>query len=268
VKRLTALVAAAALSVSLAAVAASARTSAVPTMTPGTLVVAFGDSAVNFAAGTVHGSTYVNPKGYEVDLSTDIAKNLGLKPKFVYAPWAKLFAPGHKSFDISFQEATITAARAKTVDFTKSYFDANQGVLISKKAKAPKSVADLKGMQTCAQTDTTGLTWIQQKLHPSKTPLVYQSTSAAFLAVQVGRCDALILDTPIVASERKAHPSAYGPVAGQIVTHEQYGAVLQKGSKLTPLVNAQIAKLWKNGTIAKLQKKWFNIDFSKIPVLK
>jgi polar amino acid transport system substrate-binding protein len=86
--------------------------------------------------------------------------------------------------------------------------------------------------------------------------------------VQVGRCDALILDTPIVASERKAHPSAYGPVAGQIVTHEQYGAVLQKGSKLTPLVNAQIAKLWKNGTIAKLQKKWFNIDFAKIPVLK
>lgn len=266
-KRLTALVAAAALTASLAAVALASTTSA-PTMTPGTLVVAFGDSAVNFAAGTVHGSTYVNPKGYEVDLSSRIAKDLGLKTKFVYAPWAKLFAPGHKSFDVSFQEATITAARAKTVDFTKSYFNANQGVLISKKAKAPKSVADLKGLQTCAQTDTTGLTWIQQKLHPSKTPLVYQSTSAAFLAVQVGRCDALILDTPIVASERKAHPSAYGPVAGQIVTHEQYGGVLQKGSKLTPVVNAEIAKLWKNGTIAKLQKKWFNIDFAKIPVLK
>jgi polar amino acid transport system substrate-binding protein len=267
VKRLAALVAVAAVTVSLAAVAA-ARTSSPPTMTPGTLVVAFGDSAVNFAAGTVHGSTYVNPKGYEVDLATDIAKGLGLKPKFVYTPWAKLFAPGHKTFDISFQEATITAARAKTVDFTRSYFNANQGVLLSKKAKTPHSIADLKSLQTCAQTDTTGLTWIQQKLHPSKQPLIYQTTSAAFLAVQVGKCDALILDTPIVASEKKAHPSAYGAVGGQIVTHEQYGAVLQKGSKLTSVVNAQINKLWKNGTIAKLQKKWFNIDFSKIPVLK
>ncbi|HZP74469.1 MAG TPA: transporter substrate-binding domain-containing protein [Gaiellaceae bacterium] len=266
-KRLAALVAVAAVTVSLAAVAA-ARTSSPPTMTPGTLVIAFGDPAVNFAAGTVHGSTYVNPKGYEVDLSSDIAKGLGLKPKFVYTPWAKLFAPGHKSFDISFQEATITAARAKTVSFTRSYFDANQGVLLSKKAKTPHSIADLKGMQTCAQTDTTGLTWIQQKLHPTKTPLIYQTTSAAFLAVQVGRCDALVLDTPIVASEKKAHPTAYGAVGGQIVTHEQYGAVLQKGSKLLPLVNAQINKLWSNGTIAKLQKKWFNIDFSKIPVLK
>jgi polar amino acid transport system substrate-binding protein len=267
VKRLTALVAAATLTVSFAAVAA-ARTSSGPTMTPGVLTVAFGDSAVNFAAGTVHGNTYVTPKGYEVDLATAIAKGLGLKTKFVYSPWAKLFAPGHKSFDIYFQEATITAARAKTVAFTHSYFNANQGVLLSKKASTPKSVSDLKQLQTCAQTDTTGLTWIQQRLHPSKQPLVYQSTAAAFLAVQVGKCDALILDTPIVASEKKAHPASYGLVGAQIITHEQYGAVLPKGSKLLAPVNAQVDKLWKYGTIGKLQKKWFNVDFSKIPTIK
>ncbi|HEY0417738.1 MAG TPA: ABC transporter substrate-binding protein [Gaiellaceae bacterium] len=266
-KRLVALAAIAALAVSFAAVAA-ARTTSGPTMKAGVLTVAFGDSAVNFAAGTVHGNTYVSPRGYEVDIATAVAKGLGLKPKFVYSPWAKLFAPGHKSFDISFQEATVTAARAKTVDFTRSYFDANQGVLLSKKAKVPHSIADLKSMQTCAQTDTTGLTWIQQKLHPAKAPLVYQATAAAFLAVQIGKCESFIMDTPIVASEKKAHPTAYGSVAGQIVTHEQYGAVLQKGSQLTALVNAQINKLWKNGTIAKLQKKWFNIDFTKVPTLK
>jgi len=267
VKRLTALVAAATLTVALAAVAA-ARTTAPPTMSPGTLTVAFGDSAVNFAAGTVHGNTYINPKGYEVDLSSAIAKGLGLKPAFVYSPWAKLFAPGHKNFDISFQEATITPQRAKTVDFTHAYFNANQGVLLSKKAAAPKSIADLKKLQTCAQTDTTGLTWIQQKLHPAKKELIYQSTAAAFLAVQVGRCDALVLDTPIIASEKKAHPTAYGAVGGQIITNEKYGAVLPKSSKLTASVNAQIDKLWKNGTIGKLQKRWFNVNFSEIQVLK
>ena len=115
--------------------------------------------------------------------------------------------PGHKTFDISFQEATITAQRKKTVDFTSSYFDANQGVLLSKKAPVPHSLADLKKLQTCAQTDTTGLDYIQQKLHPDKAPLIYQSTAAAFVAVQIGRCDALVLDTPIVASEKKARPS-------------------------------------------------------------
>jgi len=44
--------------------------------------------------------------------------------------------------------------------------------------------------------------------------------------------------------------------------------VLQKGSKLLPLVDAQIKRLTANGTIGKLQKKWFNLDFASIPVLK
>jgi ABC-type amino acid transport substrate-binding protein len=34
------------------------------------------------------------------------------------------------------------------------------------------------------------------------------------------------------------------------------------------MVSAEIAKLWRNGTIAKLQKKWFNVNFAAIPVLK
>ncbi len=266
-KRLVALVAVATLAVALAAVA-GARPTSPPTMTPGKLVVGFGDPAVNFANGKIRGSNYLNPKGYEVDLAAAIAKGLGVTPEYVFTPWAKLFFPGHKTFDISFQEATITAQRKHTVDFTSSYFDANQGVLLSKKASVPHSLADLKKLQTCAQTDTTGLTYIQQKLHPDKSPLIYQSTAAAFVAVQVGRCDALILDTPIVASEKKARPSRYGTVGGQIITHEQYGGVLQKGSALTPMVDAQIKKLWANGTIAKLQKKWFNVDFSKVPILK
>src|SRR5206468_2249804 len=81
--------------------------------------------------------------------------------------------------------------------------------------------------------------------------------SAAFAALQVGRCDAFIMDVPIIASQKKTKPSAYGPVAGQIVTHEQYGAVMAKGSKLTPDVSAAIRALTKDGTIAKLQQKWF-----------
>jgi ABC-type amino acid transport substrate-binding protein len=78
----------------------------------------------------------------------------------------------------------------------------------------------------------------------------------------------MILDVPLVSLERKARPTKYGPVAGQIVTHEQYGAVLQKGSKLLAPVNAVMKTLTENGTVGKLQKKWFNLNFSKIPVLK
>ena len=176
-KRLVALVAAATVAVALAAVA-TARTSSPPTMDPGKLVVGFGDPAVNFANGKVRGSTYLNPKGYEVDIAKAVATGLGVKPSYVYTPWAKLFAPGHKSFDISFQEATITAQRKKTVDFTSTYMNANQGVLLSKQAPVPHSIADLKKLQTCAQADTTGLQYIQDQLKPDKKPLIYPTTTA------------------------------------------------------------------------------------------
>jgi polar amino acid transport system substrate-binding protein len=265
-KRLIVLLAVAALA---SAAAVSARTTAPPTLVPGQLTVAFGDPAVGFAVGTVRGGTVTNPRGYEVDLAKAIAVQLGIpKINWIYTPWTGLFSPGTKKFDFSLQEATITAQRAKTVSFSTSYFDANQGVLIRKGLTPPKSQAELKKLQTCAQAVTTGLDWIKTRLHPDKAPLIYQTTTEAFQAVQIGRCDAIVLDVPIVASEKKARPTRYGPVAGQIVTHEQYGAVFQKGSALVAPVNAAIKKLWANGTIPSLQKKWFAIDFTKVPVLK
>ena len=252
----------------LAVPAASARPAAVPTLQSGKLIVAFGDAAPGFAAGTVRGNTVTNPRGYEVDLAKAIAAKLGLTPKWIYSPWNSLFAPGTKKFDISFQEATITSQRKRTVDFTSSYLNANQGVLLSKQAPVPHSLADLRKLQLCAQTNTTGLDWIKTQLHPAKAPLTFPTTTAAYQAVQIGRCQAFILDVPLVSLEKKQGPTKFGAVAGQIVTHEQYGAVLQKGSKLLPVVDKTLGTLTENGTVGKLQKKWFNLDFSKIPVLK
>jgi polar amino acid transport system substrate-binding protein len=265
VKRFLPLFAVAAL---VAVPAALAGKAAPPTLQSGKLIVAFGDPAPGFTSGTVRGNTITNPRGYEVDLAKAIASKLGLTPVWMFSPWNSLFAPGTKKFDISFQEATITSQRKRTVDFTTSYLNANQGVLISKQATAPTSLADLKQLQTCAQTNTTGLDWIKTQLHPAKAPLAFPTTTAAYQAVQINRCDALILDVPLVSLQKKQKPAAYGPVAGQVVTHEQYGAVLQKGSKLLPIVNTTMKGLIKDGTLGKLQKKWFNIDFSKIPSLK
>jgi polar amino acid transport system substrate-binding protein len=265
VKRLLPLLAVAAL---IAVPVAAATHQSLPTKEPGKLIVAFGDPAPGFAEGTVRGNKITHPKGYEVDLATKIAALLHLKPVWMYSPWTSLFAPGSKHFDVSFQEATITAQRKRTINFTTPYMNANQGVLLSKKAPVPHSLADLRKLQTCAQTDTTGLDYITNQLKPSKRPYTFPTTTAAYQAVSIGKCQAFILDVPLVLLQKKQTPTRFGPVAGQIVTHEQYGAVLQKGSKLLPSIDAQIKKLTKNGTVAKLQKKWFNVNFASIRILK
>ena len=263
------LVAVALLAVLAMAAVASAHTAAAPTKKAGVLVVGLAPPAINFQVGTVRGTKVLNAKGYEIDLANAIAKNLGIpKVEWLNVPWTGLFKPGPKDFDITLQEATITSQRQQTVDFASPYFFANQGVLISKGTTPPKSLADLRKLQTCGQAVTTGLSYIQHQLRPQKQPHIYQTTVAAFSAVESGVCQAFVMDTPIVVSQKKAKPSAYGPVAGTIITHENYGAVLEKGSKLTPYVSKAIKALIADGTNGKLQKKWFNLDFSKLTILK
>ena len=71
---------------------------------------------------------------------------------------------------------------------------------------------------------------------------------------------------PIVVSQSKKKPGAYGGVVGQIVTGEGYGAVMEKGSALKPSVDRAIKALEANGTLEKLQQKW--LPFTHVPILK
>ncbi|MGZ4333547.1 MAG: substrate-binding periplasmic protein [Gaiellaceae bacterium] len=252
----------------LTATAALATTRAVPTKTSGQLTVGFDVPAPGFWNGRVTGTTIKNPTGFEAGLAQAIAKNLGIsKVVFVRAPFGGLFSPAPKKYDFAMEEATITTARAKVVAFSAPYFDANQGVLIRKGLAKPTGIAALKSLQLCAQQQTTGLAYIQHTLRPKKRALVYSaSSSAAFDAVEAGKCDALILDVPIVVSQSNKKPGAYGGVIGQIVTNEGYGAIMDKGSSFKPFLDKAIKALEKNGTIDKLQKKW--LPFTRVPILK
>lgn len=252
----------------MAAVSAGAGTTAPPTKKPGVLIVGFDLPAPGFWNGRATGTTIKNPSGFEYAISQRIAKALGIKRvKYLRSPFGGLFSPAPKKYDFALEEVTITTARARVVGFSAPYFDANQGVLIRKGLARPRSIADLKKLQLCAQKDTTGLALIQHKLRPAKKPLVYSASStAAFDAVQAGRCDALILDVPIVGAQSKKKPGAYGGVAAQIVTGEHYGAVMDKGSKLKPFIDRAIRKMRADGTIKRLQQRW--IPPANPPILK
>ena len=249
------------------AVAASAQ-GAPPTQEEGKLIVGFDIPAPGFWNGRASGTTLRNPSGFEYSLAIAIAKYLKIpEVELLRAPFGGLFSPAPKKYDFAFEEVTITPARARVVSFSAPYFDANQGVLIRKGLPKPTRIAQLKPLQTCAQRDTTGLAWIRSKLRPAKAPLVYSaSSSAAFDAVEAGRCDALILDVPIVVSQSNKKKGAYGGVAGQIVTNEFYGAVMEKGSDFKPFLDRAIKKLRANGTITRLQKRW--LPFTRVPILK
>jgi polar amino acid transport system substrate-binding protein len=271
VKKL-AVLAIAAVVASTAAVASAHPAAPPKTITPGQLTVGLSLPSPGFQVGTISGSgTVTNAKGMEIDLANALAKQLGIKKvAFVNnGNFASIYASGKKKWDFALAEVTITPARAKTVDFSTPYFKANQGVLERKNLGVPvKSIADLKTLKLCAQIGTTGAAYIKDKIRPQQTPSFPATTTIMYQQVANGTCDAAIFDTPILASQKKLKPSEYGPLAAMIVTNENYGAVFQKGSSLRSPVNKAIATLTANGTIGKLQKKWFNINFTKLAKIK
>ena len=189
------------------------------------------------------------PKGQEIDMVKAIAKELGLK-KIVYIQnnFQNMYLPGPKKWDIGLAEMTITAERKKNIDFSISYLNANQGVMVRKGlSPLPKSLADLKNIVLCAQIGTTGAAYIKDRVQPNKKALYPQTTTIMYQQLKSKRCDAALYDAPILGAQRFQEPKAYGPIVGQIVTNEQYGAAFEKGSKLRPLVNKAIKKLLANG---------------------
>jgi polar amino acid transport system substrate-binding protein len=94
--------------------------------------------------------------GFEVDLAKELAKRLNLaNTKFVEMPFTGLVAGQQCPCDINFSQVTITEDRAKVVQFTEPYFDANQGILVKKGTKV-SSLEEARQLKWGAQLNTTG----------------------------------------------------------------------------------------------------------------
>jgi polar amino acid transport system substrate-binding protein len=199
------------------------------------------------------------PTGFEADVANEIAKRLGLSTvTWAETPFTSLFSPAPKKFDFDINEITITAERQKVVDFSVPYFDANQALLVHKGTPiaSAKTLADLKQYQLGGQATTTGVDYIKKTIKPTKKAREYSTTGAAAQALVVKQIDAFVIDVPIAAALVKQYPNDL-TIVGQFITNEQYGILFQKGSKLKPDVDKALTAMKDDGTLKKLQNKWF-----------
>jgi polar amino acid transport system substrate-binding protein len=204
--------------------------------------------------------------GFEVDLAKEMAKRLNLgSVKFVEMPFTGLVAGQQCPCDIDFSQVTITPDRAKVVQFTEPYFDANQGVLVKKGTKVG-SLAEAKNIKWGAQLNTTGAAYIADTIQPTTEARLFDRTVDAFTALSAGQIQAVLLDTPIVLGAVKEKQIPDGEVVGQFKTGEQYGAVVNKGSPNLNAFNTVIKTLKSDGYIEQLLKKYFS-DQVSMPVI-
>jgi polar amino acid transport system substrate-binding protein len=232
-----------------------------------------------YAGGTPKGSKWkindpATGKGFESAVAYAVAKQLGFSRAEVtwkYVPFAKSFAPGKKAFDLDINQISYSPARAKVVDFSRSYYDVNQAVVVLKGTKiaSVRSLAGLRGYKFGVQIGTTSYDAIVKQVKPSSKPAVYDTNDKAVFALKNKQIDALVVDLP-TAFYVTAVQVPNGKILGQLPAKpggEHFGMVLQKGSPLTACVNRALAKLKANGTLKTIQATWL----SKVvgaPVLK
>jgi polar amino acid transport system substrate-binding protein len=187
----------------------------------------------------------------------------------VHEPFTSSYAPGPKSFDFDINEVSVTPQRAQAVTFSNSYYPVQQAIVA--RAGTPivtkHSPAQLKTYLYGDQIGTTGLTFISTNIQPTKQPKVFDTLSQASAALEAGRIDALITDTPTAQFMTSAQLKHAVLVAQFPTVGEHYGLVFAKGNTLVSCVNKAIASMQSDGTLAALQKQYLGI-YLHFPTIK
>ncbi len=223
------------------------------------------------AVGWWNGDTPDSIKdGYEYCMAANIAHRAGLdKVKVKNVAWDALVAGQTKDFDLALSEISITAERAKVVDFSVPYFSSDIGVMVKKGTKLDSM--SIKKARIGVQQATTGADFVTKKLKPMKPVKVFPDTSSMFTALQAGQIDAAMTDTSIVLAQAGQSHGLF-EVVGQYHTGETYGALYPKGSANEKALDKIITTLMKDGTLKALSAKYlaaaWGSDPGKVPYFK
>ena len=207
-----------------------------------------------------------NGKGFESAVAYAIADELGFAPAdvaWIVVPFNSAFAPGPKKFDFDINQISISPARAKQVDFSAPYYTTPQAVLVGQGSEYAEATttAELSDAQIGVQVGTTSLDAANDVISPSKQPRVYNDSNDTVRALKSGQVDAIVVDLP-TAFILQATEIDGGRIVGQFSAPggNDWGVVLNKGSRLTPCVDAAIGRLRDSGELEKITQQWIGAE--------
>jgi polar amino acid transport system substrate-binding protein len=202
--------------------------------------------------------------GLDPDLAQAIGGVLGVKVEFVNTPFDAIIpALAAKKVDMAMSSIGDTKARQAIVDFATYYWNGNL-VLVLK--GNPKHIrVDLTcdtriGVIRGSLQQTTFLPAQAAKCQaagkPAPTVEAYQSGPQAQLALESGRVDGVLQDAPVILAAVAAAPQTFEAAQPFVKNPNPGGVAFPKGSDLVQPVNEALNLLIKDGTYARILKKW------------
>lgn len=204
-----------------------------------------------------------NGKGFESAVGYAVAAKLGFDKSEVTwktVPFNSSYAPGRKTFDFDLNQVSISDARQKAVDFSSPYFEAPQAVVVPKGSElTDATLAGLKDARLGVQIGTTSLAAVKESIAPKDEPKVFDTSNDVVTALKQKQVDAVVVDLPTAFYLTGAQVEG-SSILGQFEASggDRWGAVLAKGSKLTPCVTWAVDELRKGGELEQITDRWLS----------
>ena len=199
--------------------------------------------------------------GFEIDVATRLAKDMGIKVEFVPTAWSGIIpALLTGKFDVIIGGMGITTQRGLKVNFTQPYDYSGMGIVASKKLAA--GFTDLasfnrEDVQIAVKTGTTAVAAVKKYL-PKATLRMFDNEAQSYQELRNGKVHAVVGNAPRPAYEAVDYPdSLFLPVEGTF-TKEPIGFALRKGDPDTlAFFNSWITLVELEGWLKERHDYWF-----------
>jgi polar amino acid transport system substrate-binding protein len=200
--------------------------------------------------------------GFDIDMMNLVAKKLGVSTSVVDTPFE-----GIKSgLDLKTGKCDLAAAgltaddeRRKAMDFSDSYFDNTQALVIrAADTKSFRTVGDLNGKKVAVQSGTTGAKYARKIEAEEGIQIVeYPDFGLQQQALATKQVDASIADLPVWTEFSRKNPSQI-EIIEQFDTGEKYAYAARKGAnpKLLATVNNTLRTSKADGSYSEIFEKW------------
>jgi len=117
-----------------------------------------------------------------------------------------------------------------------------------------ESIDDLRGKSVLTVSGSTSKKYLDE--HGIK-PEVVGSISKAYPQLEAGKYDAIVYDAPVLQYYADHEGKNKVVTVGKLLKRESYGLVFASGSPLREQVNQALLQMQDEGTIDRLNQKWF-----------
>jgi len=197
-------------------------------------------------------------KGIDVDIATEIAKELGAKLEVVDMEFDSIITSVQKGeVDFGMAGMTVTDERKLEVNFTSSYATGVQVVIVNE-GSSIKSLDDLEGKKIGTQLGTTGDIYSKDD-YGEENVVSYSKGADAIIALKGGDVDAVIIDNE-PAKAFVAQNEGLEILETEYAIEDYAIAVKKENTELLDKINAALEKLTADGTIDKIIANYISAE--------